>query len=322
MMFSRLPLTSAIGLLVASAMAWSCGSVAETSPEGPADARDASSPVRSDGGGAAEDGPSPSDSAAPRVDTLAANRDRLLIAYLAYLKSAPGAQSNGLDGSKLPGACELWRTLNPSAQSVYLTLTARLFGSKLGSDGSSMLSHATKVYRIAGGDGSTQTSLGKCGGDGNRVFLSVDAALHAALLAASTHKGKNGTNGAPDLKDVPAGTFWRDSHDLGGAHEPFDISDETDTDAPRGQVQFFRDPASAVAKAALGRTDLLALIDPFALEIDQDYDCPHNSNPLCSYTTYASPICIPAPSKKGTELYTAKYGSFDPTWQPTDCAGK
>ena len=78
---------------------------------------------------------------------------------------------------------------------------------------------------------------------------------------------------------------------------------------------------SAAAKAALGRTDLMTLIDPYALEVDQDYDCPHNSNPSCSYTTYGS-LCFPGPSKLGTALYTEKYGDFEPTWQPIDCAGK
>ena len=28
----------------------------------------------------------------------------------------------------------------------------------------------------------------------------------------------------------------------------------------------------------------MTLVDPYALEMDQDYDCTHNSNPDCSYT--------------------------------------
>jgi hypothetical protein len=118
------------------------------------------------------------------------------------------------------------------------------------------------VYRIAGGDGATATDPGQCGGDGNRLFLSMDAHLHDALIAASTNKGQ--PNGAkPDIEDVPigAGSYWRDSHDLGGSHAPFDISDETENGAPRGQVQYFEDPASAAAKSPLNRTDLKTLVD-------------------------------------------------------------
>ena len=42
---------------------------------------------------------------------------------------------------------------------------------------------------------------------------------------------------------------WRDSHDLGGTHAPFDQSDETNQGAPRGQTQYFKDPASTVANS-------------------------------------------------------------------------
>jgi len=256
-------------------------------------------------------------------DTLAANRDRLLATYLAYLKATPGAQSNGLDGAKLADVCDLWRTLVPSAQGVYLTLSARLQGSKVSADGSSMLSHVVALHRIAGGDGATATDPGMCGGDGNRIFVSMDMALHEALNAANANKGQASAGGKPDIEDIQIGanSFWRDSHDLGGAHAPFDLSDETDNGAPRGQVQYFKDVASAAAKAPLGRTDLMTLVDPYALEVDQDYDCPHNSNPLCAYTTYGA-FCVPGPSKLGVALYTEKYGDYDPTWQPVDCAGK
>jgi hypothetical protein len=303
---------------------WACGSAATSDdpmtgdPGKDAGASEAAVTPPAD----AEVSDAPGDAAVPAVDTLPANRDRLLATYLAYLKATPGKQSNGLDGSKLTGICDLWRTLVPSAQSVYLTLTARLQGSKLDVDARSMLSHATKLYRVAGGDGSTSTGPGQCGGDGNRIFLSIDQPLHGALLLANTSKGMI-DGGGPVIADVPAGgmSIWRDSHDFGGAHAPFDLSDETDNAAPRGQVQFFASTASAKATQPLGRTDLTALVDPYALEVDQDYDCPHNSNPLCDYVTYG-PLCAPGPSKTGVELFTAKYGSIDPSWQPIDCAGK
>ena len=311
-------------------LAWACGSTA-----GSADVVGGSDSGAPETGATGADGGGPDLDASAAADTsdaattsagdnLSANRDRLLTTYLAYLKATPGAQSNGLDGSKLAGVCDLWRALVPAGQGVYLTLSARLQGSKLATDGSSMLSHVTKVYRIAPGDGATASMPGMCGGgEGNRMIASIDTALHESLVAANTNKGQANASGKVDLADIPTGasSFWRDSHDLGGPHAPFDLSDETDNGAPRGQVQYFKDFTSAAATAPLGRTDLMTLVDPHALEMDQDYDCPHNSNPLCAYTTYGA-LCIPGPSKLGVAIYTQTYGDYDPTWQPVDCAGK
>jgi hypothetical protein len=311
-------------------LAWACGST--TGGPGVTAGSDAGAAER---GATDTDASGPDLDASPAVDAsdaaatsagenLEANRDRLLTTYLAYLKATPGAQSNGLDGSKLAGVCELWRALVPAAQGVYLTLSARMQGSVLSTDGSSMLSHVTKVYRIAPGDGATKIDPGMCGGgEGNRIIVSMDIALHASLIAASTTKGQPNASGKPDIADILINTtsFWRDSHDLGGAHAPFDLSDETENGGPRGQVQYFSDVTTAPATAPLGRTDLTTLVDPYALEMDQDYDCPHNSNPLCAYTSYGT-ACLPGPSKLGIALYTARYGDYDPTWQPVDCAGK
>ena len=52
--------------------------------------------------------------------------------------------------------------------------------------------------------------------------------------------------------------------------------------------------------------------------MDQDYDCPHNSNPGCAYTTYG-PLCLPQTSLLGAQIYTNDYGDFDPSWKPTGC---
>ncbi len=309
-------------------VAWACGS-SDAAPAGGGDVE-----ARAPDAGAEDTGQSPDapadaasavdagDGATPAPsDTLSSNRDRLLATYLAYLKATPGAQSNGLDGSKLAGVCDLWRALVPAAQGVYLTLTARLQGSHLSADGSSMLWRVVKVYRIAPGDGATATLPGMCGGgEGNRIIVSMDMPLHEALIAANTNKGQANAGGKSDIEDIKIGgnDFWRDSHDLGGPHGPFDLSDETDNGGPRGQVQYFKDVTSAAARAPLGRTDLMTLVDPYALEMDQDYDCPHNSNPLCAYTTYGA-ACFPGPSKLGVALYAEKYGGYDPTWQPVDC---
>jgi hypothetical protein len=264
-------------------------------------------------GGALGDLAAGGDAAVAPADALDTNRDRLLATYLAYLAAHPGAQSNGLDGATLAGVCDLWSRLHPSDRDVYLTLTARMQGSRLGSDGHSMLSHVTRVYRVVGGQSATASDPGSCGGgEYNRMIMSMDGALHAALVAANTNKGAAGSGGAFDLADVPGGSsrFWRDSHDVGGPHAPFDLSDETESGAPRGQVQYFRDPTSSAANAPLGRTDVTTLVDPSALEMDQDYDCVHNSNPSCSYVTYGT-LCTPQPSKIGLDLYESSYGPIE-----------
>jgi hypothetical protein len=252
---------------------------------------------------------------------LDADRDRLLATYLAFLKSNPSqTQSNGLSGATTTDVCDLWKKLDPSSQSVYLTLTHRMGGSKLGDD-SSMLSHVVKVYRVAGGQNAKTSPPGSCGGgEYNRMIMSMDEPLHVALFAANKHQGAKQPNGKPDIADIPtnANAFWRDSHDIGGPHAPFDLSDETDNGAPRGQVQFFADANSPAAKEALNRLDLTTLIDGNALEMDQDYDCAHNSNPGCDYFAYG-PSCLPQATKKGTDIYTANYGGFEPTWMPVGC---
>jgi hypothetical protein len=260
------------------------------------------------------------DAAAPPTDTLDSNRDRLLGTYFTYLKgNATQPQSNGLSGGNVSNVCDVWSKLDPSSRAVFLTLTARLQGSILGSDGSSMLWHVTKIYRISGGQNATATDPGSCGGgEYNRMIMSMDAALQAASLAANQHKGATQGNGKPDIADIPQGGYWRDSHDLGGPHSPFDTSDETNDGAPRGQTQYFASPTSAAATSPLGRMDLMSLVDPYALEMDQDYDCVHNSNPLCSYFTYG-PACTFMANAQGTDIYKKNYGDFEPGWHPTGC---
>ncbi|APR78685.1 Peptidyl-prolyl cis-trans isomerase [Minicystis rosea] len=254
------------------------------------------------------------------VDTLSSNRDRLLDTYFDFLKSsASSPQSNGISGSNVTSVCDLWAKLDPSARAVFLTLTARMQGSILGKDDTSMLWHVTRVYRISGGEDATMTNPGSCGGgEYNRMMMSMDATLHAAQVDASEHQGDVQSNGKHDIGDASASSFWRDSHDAGGAHDPFDGTDETEGGAPRGQTQYFVDPASTKANSPLGRLDLESLVDPYALEMDQDYDCIHLSNPLCTYVTYG-PFCLPQSSALGTEVYTKSYGSFDPDWHPAGC---
>lgn len=264
---------------------------------------------------ASRDGTEISDGAPDAVtyaDTLDGNRNRLLATYYAYIEQDPNsAQTNGLLGRDLHSVCDVWTALQPSARDVFLTLTHRLYGSKL-ADGTDALSLVTKIYRIAPGTGATATSAGSCGGEGNRMIMSMSPVLHDAQIAANTHQGAQ----PYDIADIT--TFWRDSHDAGGPHAPFDLSDETNDGAPRGQTQYFRDPASTIANTALGRPDIMTVVDPYALEMDQDYDCTHNSNPDCSYTLYG-PLCAPETNLPGTAIYTGNYGDFISSWTPTGC---
>jgi hypothetical protein len=266
----------------------------------------------SDGGGGGDGADAPVDLATPP----ATNRDRLLGSYLDYLHAHPGAQINGLDGAHLTGVCDLWSQLVPSAQAVFLTLTARLDGSVMRRDATPMLDHVTTLYWLAGGSGATATDAGTCGGSGNRMILSIDPTLHGELTTSYARQG--GPSGSRVIDDVVPTSFWRDSHDAGGPHAPFDQSNETEGGAPRGQVQYFKDPASTLATSPLGRLDLMSLVDPYAFEIDQDYDCVHASNPLCSYTYYGA-LCAPAPTKLGVEIYAETYGAIDLGWKPAGC---
>ena len=167
---------------------------------------------------------------------------------------------------------------------------------------------------MVGGQGADATTPGTCGGgEYNRMIMQMDATLHTTQLAANTDQGAT----PYDLTDM-ASDYWRNSHDLGGPHAPFDLSDETNNGAPRGQTQYFRDPTSTLANTALGRQDLTTLVDPYAVEMDEDYDCVHNSNPGCAYTTYGA-LCLPETSLLGTAIYTQDYGTFEPAWKPSGC---
>ncbi len=276
--------------------------------------------VASDGSAGEQDGASAND--AGTTDSLTSNRDRLLATYLAYLKSTPAVtQSNGLSGANVSTVCDIWTKLDPSSRDTYLTITARLQGSIVSKDGDSMLAHITKLYRLTGGQNATKSDPGSCGGgEYNRMIMSMNMQLHESLVAANTNKGAVNGTGEYDIADIPTNSnhFWRDSHDLGGPHAPFDLSDETDPGAPRGQVQYFKDPTSTLANTALGRQDLTTLVDPYAIEMDEDFDCPHNSNPSCDYTTYG-PLCAPEADLLGTAIWTQNYGNYDPGYLPAGC---
>jgi hypothetical protein len=67
-----------------------------------------------------------------------------------------------------------------------------------------------------------------------------------------------------------------------------------------------------------GRIDLETVVDPYALEIDEDYNCPHASNPDCAYRSYG-PLCSPEASRLGAAIYVEHDGDFEPAWRPPGC---
>jgi len=156
------------------------------------------------------------DATVPPVDTLPANRDRLLGTYLAYLKATPGKQSNGLDGSKLTGVCDLWRTLVPSAQSVYLTLTARLQGSKVAVDSSSMLS--TRRSSIAWPGATARPAPIPASAAAMATASSCRSTSRFITRSSSRTPPREWSTAAPRPRRRPhrRGSFWRDSHDSPG----------------------------------------------------------------------------------------------------------
>lgn len=297
---------------------WLAGCGAPSAPDGggiDAGARDVPPddvrPIDATDAGLA-DGPD----AGPPRSAVDAARDRLLASYLAYLRAhAAAPQTNGL-GASLVDVCELWSRATPATRATFLGLTDRLDGARL-ADGSSALAHVTALYRVVGGEGETASDPGSCGGgEFNRMIVSIDPALHAAFVAAH-RSGGDEVGGVRDLDDLGA-SYWRDARDLAGPHAPFTLSDETEGGAPRGQAHLFEDPTSAAALSPLGRTDLETLVDPYALEIDHDYDCVHASNPLCDYTFYG-PACLPRTGVSGVEMYGASYRAIDLAWSPLGC---
>lgn len=273
-------------LLFASSVAvWVLG-CAPTSPTGGddgGDTRDASvrdaSAVRD---AAAED--APGDHAGPddagQEDTLTAMRDRLL--------ATVGSDS-----------CAAWAAMDTSQRAVFLTISHRLFTSHT-PDGLPVLAHVEGVHAVLGGgpDGDS------CGGaENNRLFLSTDAYLHARMVETWDDAGAIlDDDGAP----------WVHTQDAAGPHDPFDASIETDADLhctllfehgdsepPTAQAHFFvADPV------AVSRGEIALPADPHMLEIDQDYNCIHDSNPTC---------------RDFDERYRAHHGDFECEWVPSSC---
>jgi hypothetical protein len=213
--------------------------------------------------------------------------------------SALGAHRDRLLAT-LGEPCATWASFDASQRAVFLTLTHRMFLSRT-PDGLPMLAHVTRVYLVlGGGDGED------CGGDeNNRLFLQMDAYLHARMVET--------WDGARIIEDG-GGSTWLRTRDAAGPHDPFDASDETDVGLsctllfedsdsrpPTAQAHFFL----AGSEAAVERGSGISLAaDPYMLEIDHDFDCIHRSNPTCS---------------DFEERYRTNYGDFECEWVPSSC---
>ncbi len=266
-----------------------CSSGDDLGPDGSADAALADSAVivdapALDSGGA--DASTALDASAgdatAGTSTLAEHRDRLL--------------------ATLPATtCESWASFDTSQRAVFLTLTHRLFISAA-PDGLPMLAHITRVYLVLGG-GSDGSSCG--GAENNRLFLSMDEYLWQ--LMGQTW------DGASVLEDGGGGTFVH-TRDLAGPHSPFDASIESDdglrcallielsgSRPPTAQAHFFLEGSAVRVERGSG---ISLPLDPYMLELDQDYDCTHRSNPTCSDFEHR---------------YETNYGDFECDWVPAAC---
>ncbi|MCS6797971.1 MAG: hypothetical protein NZ898_05500 [Myxococcota bacterium] len=229
----------------------------------------------------ASGGEAASSDAASGEETLAQSRDRLLATFASDV-------------------CGAWASFDPSRRAVFLTITHRLWISRT-EDGRPALSHVRRLYAVLGGGATGR----ECGDDeNNRLFLGMDAYLWGQMVAT--------WRGARVIADG-GGSSWIRTRDLGGPHDPFDASLETDTGLrcillvetpesrpPNGQAHFFLEGSAR----AFSRGTTALPLDPYMLEIDHDYDCLHRSNPLCA---------------DFDERYTRNWGDFDCDWVPSAC---
>lgn len=252
---------------------------------GPADGSpDAGSPIDAGAGGVdageGADAAAGSDAAVP--DVLAFLRDRLL-------------------ATATDDPCGTWASWDESQRAVFLTLTHRLFTSHT-PDGRSMLWHATHLYLVLGG-GSDGTSCG--GSENNRLFLAMDDYLWARMVE---------TWDDMEVISDDGGAFWVHTGDIAGPHDPFDASDETatglsctllfenpDSEPPTAQGHFFLEGSAVPVERGSG---ISLPADPRMLELDQDYNCIHDSNPTCS---------------DFADRYREHHGDFVCDWVPGAC---
>ena len=241
----------------------------------------------------------------PYSRSLDANRNRLF---------ADWAARNGQSGN----LCQAWAAQSCSAKGSFLTLTHRLQVSIL-PDRNTPLDHVNSCYAILG-DG---LDGNHCGGDDNRLFLSMDGYLRNAMIIA------NGNSNSFVTYDQNGNNYWKKSSDVQGPHSPFNASNETSYGHPRGQMHFWK---SGGGSTPVYSTGVNGIVDANILEFDQDYDVTHPSSTECSYDTDGCDTCEAAgdradfPYGPGRMIYARQHpnlpGFFagpDYEWAPAGC---
>jgi hypothetical protein len=128
-----------------------------------------------------------------------------------------------------------------------------------------LIDHVDGVYAVL--DGGDPYGRGSCGGENNnRIFFSLDERGIAAVRNIYPIF-------LPGIKQ---------SGDRGGPHWPFNGSRETIHGQPRGQLHYFLWDWDAISLD--GRREMSGVFDPWAMEVDIDYNWIHDSNPLCTYS--------------------------------------
>ncbi|HEX3554075.1 MAG TPA: hypothetical protein VIA62_12685 [Thermoanaerobaculia bacterium] len=237
--------------------------------------------------------------------SLDANRNRLF---------ADWAARNGQSGD----LCQAWQSMTCSAKGSFLTLTHRLGVSVL-ADYTTPLDHVTGCYAILG----DAPGSNGCGGmDYHRIYVSMDTALHNAMILANY--------GYTMTIDQNYNNYWQASNDFFGPHSPFDMSDETAYGHPRGQNQFWG--SSEGYWTPVYRAGVNGIVDYNIMEIDQDYDWNHPSSTECSYDTGGCDTCRGAWDRAGFSdgpgrmIYARQHPNLpgwfvgpDYEWAPAGC---
>jgi hypothetical protein len=242
----------------------------------------------------------------PGSRSLDANRNRLF---------ADWAARHGQSAD----VCQAWAAQSCSAKGSFLTLTHRLQVSFMW-DLTTPLDHVNGCYAILG-DG---LDGNHCGGDDNRIFVSMDDTLHNAMGTAYYNSNSFVTF------DQNGNNYWKTSSDILGPHSPFNASDETSYGHPRGQMHFWQ-PGSGFGTPVFS-TGVNGVVDANIMEIDQDYNVIHDSSTECNYGTGGCDTCgggwdrAGFSSGPGQMIYARQHpdlpGSFagpDYQWAPTGC---
>lgn len=256
------------------------------------------------------------------TDSLPDNRERLFRRWITR-HATPNLCAEGDEACM----CREWAALTCSQKGAFLTITHRLNTSRLAAyvdpERRPLLDHVTDLYAIS--PHWQGAPIIPCGGNGNRLFMSADPALHRAFAEAnavgfSTFE----TDGVPD---------WHASEDLAGPHAPFTMSDETQYGHPRGQNHFWA-PNTPVCPPSPWPPFMISgcfqqvckpefrqcILDRAMFEIDQDYNWIHDSNTECYYPRGLGGV------ESGREKYARNHGAIagvragpDYDWAPAGC---